>query len=67
MTVAELIEFLKTQPKNLPIVFEMYSEYLVLESKAIKTETLCYPRNDGWVHEKRPDKESQEYLVFPGN
>jgi len=67
MTVQELIEFLETQPKDMEIVYEIYSEQALLEEDLIGTEELCYPREDGWVHSKRPDKLSKKYLVFPGN
>jgi hypothetical protein len=67
MTVAELIEFLKTQPQDLPVAFAIYSEYALLETETITVKELSLPRNDGWVENKRPDKTSRQYLVFPGN
>jgi hypothetical protein len=67
MTVAELIEFLKTQPQELPVAYAIYSEYALLEAGCIEVKELCRPRNDGWLEYKRPDKPSQKYLVFPGN
>jgi hypothetical protein len=67
MTVSELIEFLKTQPQDLPVAYAIYSEYALLESEDIVVRGLCLPREDGWVASKRPDRPSQQYLVFPGN
>jgi hypothetical protein len=67
MTVAELIEFLKTHPQDMPVAFAIYSEYALLDSEEIGVKELSLPRNDGWVEYKRPDKPSQKYLVFPGN
>lgn len=67
MTVAELIELLKTKPQNLPVAYQIYSEYALLKPDDIEVEELGYSREDGWVHDKRPDRPSQMYLVFPGN
>jgi hypothetical protein len=67
MTVAELIELLKTQPQELPVAYELYSDYALLETEAITVKELSVPRNDRWIESKRPDKPSQKYLVFPGN
>lgn len=67
MTVAELIEFLKTHPQDMPVAINMYSETCMLDAKDITVRELSVSREDGWVHDKRPDKPSQLYLVFPGN
>ena len=67
MTVAELIEFLKTQPQEMPILFRQYSDYTELRQDQIEVEEHGVPRGDGYVASKRPDKPSQKYLVFPGN
>ena len=67
MTVAELIEFLKTQPQDLLVVYQKYSEQALLEAKEIMVGEYCLPRPDGWVQYKRPDMPSQKYLAFPGN
>lgn len=67
MTVAELIAFLQTQPHDLPICYGLYSEQCLLKAGDIKVEEHGMPREDGWVHYKRPDRPSQKYLVFPGN
>ena len=67
MTVAELIELLKTYPQDLPVAYQKYSEQCMLEPKDISVESLCVEREDGWVANKRPDKPTVEYLVLPGN
>ena len=67
MKVHELIAFLQTQPQELHIVYQCYSEHALLESTKIEILNLCYPRPDGWVEYERPDKPTQPYLVFPGN
>ena len=67
MTVKELIEFLKTQPQDIQVACRMYSEYSLLEIDEIGVLNLCLPRPDGWIHDARPDKPTQSYLVFPGN
>jgi len=67
ITVRELIEFLQTQPQEALVAYEMYSEQLALGIDDMKLVELCPPRPDGWIQNKRPDIESQTYLVFPGN
>ena len=67
MTVAELVEFLKTQPQDLQVAYQMFSENDLLETKDIRIASLCKPRPDGWVQNKRPDMPTQDYLLFPGN
>ena len=67
MTVSELIEFLKTQPQDVQVAYEIHSEQCLLETKAITLKELCEARPDGWVQDKRPDKPTCMYLVFPGN
>ena len=67
MTVAELIEYLKTKPQEIQVVYAKYSEQCLMEPDDIEVRDLCKPREDGWVHDSRPDKETQSYLVFPGN
>jgi hypothetical protein len=67
MTVAELIEFLKTQPQDLQVAYKCYSEQALLEAKEIEIAEKCQPRLDGWIHDKRPDMPTQKYLLFPGN
>lgn len=67
MTVKELIQFLEKQPQNMQVVREMYSEQILLTTDDISIGEYCLPRDDGWVQSKRPDKESEKYLVFAGN
>jgi hypothetical protein len=67
MTVTELIEFLKTRPQELQVAYRVYSEQCLLEAKDIELLDCCEPRPDGWVQSKRPDRPTQQYLLFPGN
>jgi len=67
MTVADLIEFLKTQPQDLPVAYCQYSDYTALKAEYIGVEQLQIARIDGYVGEARPDKPTQPWLVFPGN
>ncbi len=67
MTVLELIEFLKTQPQDLLVCYQIHSEQDLLESDMIFVAEYCEPRPDGWVQDARPDKPTRKYLVFPGN
>lgn len=67
MIVKELIELLQTFPQDLPVAFPQYSEYRLLEAADIAVQECSYVRDDGWVHEKRPDRETMPYLMFPGN
>jgi len=66
-TVADLIAFLQTQRQDMPVCYMCCSEYNTFEHGDFQVIPLCYPRPDGWVHDARPDREAQEYLVFPGN
>lgn len=66
MTVAELIELLKKYPPEMKVAYQLYSERCILEEKGISTEELCRERPDGWMQNKRPDMESELYLVSPG-
>jgi len=67
MTVAELIDFLRGEPQDMQVAYRLYSEQCLLTLDEIKVAELCYPRSDGWVQNKRPDMESQPYLLLPGN
>ena len=67
MKVKELITFLETQDEELTVAYRLYSEALVMELDEISVKSLCKPRSDGWIQNNRLDKETQEYLVFPGN
>lgn len=67
MTVAELIDFLQTQPQDISVAYRCYSEQALLEASEISVIECCLPRNDGWLQNNRPDMVSQSYLLFPGN
>jgi hypothetical protein len=67
MTVKELIAFLETQPQDIDVAYQCYSEQCLLKAGEIVVEELCEPRADGWVADKRPDTPTKSYLVFPGN
>lgn len=67
MTVRELIEFLKTQPQDALVAFCQYSDYTAMEAEHIDLMNLQSARVDGYVGEARPDKPTQQWLVFPGN
>ena len=67
MKVAELIAFLQTQPQDLEVAYQCYSEAVKLHTEDIQVEELCQARADGWIQNRRPDRIPQTYLVFPGN
>lgn len=67
LTVAELIEFLKTQPQTMRVAVETYSELCLVEAEEITHQSACKARTDGWIHLLRDDAEFETYLVFPGN
>lgn len=67
MTVAELIKHLKTFPQELQVVYSCCSEQCLMKEDDIYIASLGLPRPDGWVANKRPDKDCMEYLCFPGN
>lgn len=67
MLVSDLIRLLKTYPQDLPVAYSIYSENCLLEAEDISIEDLCEARPDGWVANKRPDKPTIKYLLFPGN
>jgi len=67
MTVKELIIFLETQPQDLQVAYKCCSEQVLLEATDIEVVECCIPRNDGWIQDKRPDIQTQHYLLFPGN
>lgn len=67
MTVAELIQFLQTQPQDALVAYKCFSEQLLLEQEEIEGVELCPPRPDGWVQNYRTDIDPVQYVVFPGN
>jgi hypothetical protein len=38
-----------------------------MEEFQVGVDTLSLAREDGWVPRSRPDKETTEYFLFPGN
>lgn len=67
ITVAQLIEFLKTQPQDAICTYACCSEQALLELEMITQAEHCEARPDGWVQNQRPDMPTQVYLDFPGN
>jgi hypothetical protein len=67
MTVADLIATLQTMPQHLLVGYRCHSEQCLLEASDLNIVEACLPRPDGWIQSKRPDKPTQEYLMFPGN
>ena len=67
MTVAELIAFLQKQPQDMQCAYLIFSEQAILDAELIKVIEACEPRPDGWIQDKRPDKPTRTYLMFPGN
>lgn len=66
MTVAELVEKLQELPQNLTVITPLHSEFVILRPNGITIESHCEPRSDGWVHNSRPDKPLQEYVIIEG-
>lgn len=67
MTVWQLIDYLQTLPHDLPVAYRCFSEQCLMEPNEIKIGEAGVPREDGWIHDARPDKPSQTYVIFPGN
>lgn len=67
MKVSELIEFLQKQPQDILVAYTCCSEQALMDADEIEIKELCHPRPDGWIQNKRPDKETKPYLLFPGN
>ncbi len=67
MTVAELIKHLQSFDGNLPVIYEKFSEMVLLEVEEVNLIKACAPRPDGWIHRSRQDKPEQQYVCFPGN
>lgn len=67
MTVLELIKLLQTFPSTLPVAYCCCSEQVMMKPEEIIILEAGKARPDGWVQNKRPDKPSQSYLLFPGN
>ncbi|HAD32186.1 MAG TPA: hypothetical protein DCE77_11475 [Methylophaga sp.] len=67
MKVSELIEYLKTQPQDLDVIYQCFSEQVMLDADEIEIIEACEPRPDGWIQDKRDDMPTRKYLCFPGN
>jgi len=67
LTVGTLKKILDQHPDDMYIVYGCRSEQVLMMSDQVNTADLGQARNDNWVHNYRPDKPTQEYLVFPGN
>jgi len=67
MTVSELIAELQKMPQHLSVCIRACSEQCLLEASDLQVIEACMPRPDGWIQNKRPDKPTQQYLMFPGN
>lgn len=67
LTVADLIAHLQSFPPDLLVTYQCCSEQVLLEADLVTVERFGLPRPDGWVHDARPDKPTQEYVSFPGN
>ncbi|HPT51328.1 MAG TPA: hypothetical protein PKZ22_14255 [Accumulibacter sp.] len=67
MTVAELIAYLQTQPQDMQVAYDCFSEHCLLEADEIRQYEACEPRPDGWIQRKRPDMPVRTYLMLPGN
>ncbi len=67
MLVSDLIKFLETIPQDLLVASRIHSEQSLLEEDEITIVECCEPRPDGWIQDKRKDKPSRKYLMFPGN
>lgn len=67
MTVAELIKVLESYPQEIRVAFRCYSESCLLEADDLEMQIEGVPRPDGWIQNKRPDMETEAYLMFPGN
>jgi hypothetical protein len=66
MTVKGLIERLREFDPDLPVCYELHSEYCLLNAADLKVQDLQPARSDGWVHREH-GKTTIRYLVFPGN
>ena len=67
MTVADLIAYLQTQPQEMQVAYDRYSEHVLLKKEDIRQMVACDPRMDGWIQDERPDMPTRMYLMFPGN
>ena len=67
MQVKDLVAFLLTQPQDIKVAYSLYGEQCLLNIESIETIEACEPRVGGRIQDRRPDKPSEMYLLFPGN
>ena len=67
MNVKELKELLSRHPDDMKIAHTMYSEQCLLNQDDISIFEGCSPRDDDWIQNARPDKETESYLLIRGN
>lgn len=67
MTVQDFVEYLLTLDQSLVVAYQRFSEQCELELEEMEVVDLCYPRNDGWIQDARPDMPTRKYLLLPGN
>jgi len=64
MTVAELIEYLKTQPQELHVVYQHGSDSCLLHFTTIEIQELPRPWMDCWIPPFKEGRLTQQYLVM---
>jgi len=64
MIVSELIELLQTYPQDMPVARTLYSEQRLLKVRDLEVVQLCEARDDGWIQNRRPDKDVTPYLLI---
>lgn len=67
MKVKDLIEYLKSLDPEMDVAYKIFSEQCLLDEGDIEIIEGCFPRPDGWIHDKRPDMPVKQYILFPGN
>ena len=73
MTVAELIEFLKTQPQDIQVAYREFNEYQAYETACvlsrgdIQVARFSVTWGPEYLIAQRGNEAAQQYLVFPGN
>lgn len=50
MSVADLIELLKTCPQDMLVGISRHSEHCLLQQRNVQVLELCKSRSDGWIH-----------------
>lgn len=65
MTVKDLITELMEYDLDTPVCYKQWSEHCLLDEGQLELRNFCEPRDDGWIHDFRPDKATQPYVVLP--